>query len=52
MFYSVTPVYIITSLLPFCLHGVYVGVLVNIYWSLEYTVDLMKINRNLPLTKH
>ena len=52
MFYSVTPVYITTSLLPFFLHGVYIGVLASIYWLLEYTVDLTKINRNLPLTKH
>ena len=42
MFYSVIPVYITTSLLPLFLHGVYIGVLVSIYQSLEYTIDFNK----------
>ena len=51
MFYSITPVYIITSLLPLFLHGVYIGVLVSMYWSLEYTVNFNKNKQKLTFNK-
>ena len=49
--YSVTPVLYYYLFVPFfCCYCIVA--FANIYRLQEYIVNLMKINRNLPLTKH